>query len=48
MARVLLYAVVLLVVERRVHPDDFDQLRELVRSAGGSRSEPAISAMEVS
>ena len=45
---VVLYAVVLLLVERRVHPDDFDQLRRLVRSGRRSRPEPAISAMEVS
>ena len=45
---VVLYAVVLLVVERRVHPDDFDQLRRLVSSGRRARPEPAISAMEVS
>jgi hypothetical protein len=31
-----------------VHPDDFDQLRTLVRSGRRARPEPAISAMEVS
>jgi hypothetical protein len=46
----VVYLAVLLVLEWRLHPDDFERLRGLLRSRGGPPppKEPAVSVMEVS
>jgi Zn-dependent protease with chaperone function len=46
----VVYLAVLLVLEWRLHPDDFERVRGLLRSRGGPPppKEPAVSVMEVS